>query len=329
MVRNKANFFGLIFWLTLGQVAVFSSACADALSNEPLRPLPLSLQLDPAKVELGRKLFNDMRLSGNGSRACSSCHILSKGMADGLPHSPGMNDVLTDSNTPSLFNSSYNYRQQWSGGVASLEELSEKVVENPRVMNAVWDQVVKLLQGDPAMQQGFQIAYKESPARNNIIDALATYIRSLITPNARIDRYLNGDSLALSPAEMNGYNLFKKYGCTSCHQGINIGGNMYQTFGVMGDYFAERGNIKPVDFGRYNVTKNHADRYVFVVPSLRNVAITAPYFHDGTAATLEKAVDIMFRYQLGRNANPQDKHDIVQFLHSLTGEYQGKSLELR
>lgn len=326
-MQRGAQTFRLACWLILAGAFGHGNAWADAPSSEPIRPLPNSIVLDNAKAGLGEKLFGDSRLSGDNSLSCASCHNSSKGMADGLAHSPGFHGVPTEGNTPSLFNSGYNFRQKWNGGAASLEELTEKVVENPKVMNARWDRVAEALERDAAISRDFRGLYSDGVTRTNIIDALVTYMRSLITPNARVDRYLNGDSQALSPAELRGYQLFKKYGCSACHQGMNIGGNMYQTFGVMGDYFAARGNITPFDYGRYNVTKNPEDRYVFKVPSLRNVALTAPYFHDGSAPTLEAAVDVMFRYQLGRDVELQHKRDIVQFLHSLTGEYRGKSLE--
>jgi cytochrome c peroxidase len=161
----------------------------------------------------------------------------------------------------------------------------------------------------------------------NIQDALAVFQRSLITPNGRFDKYLRGDKTAITADELKGYQLFKSYGCVACHQGVNAGGNMFQLFGVMGDYFAKRGNITEADYGRFNATKNPADKHMFKVPSLRNVALTAPYFHDGSAKTLSDAVDVMFRYQLGRPAPQADKDYIVKFLHTLTGEYKGKSLE--
>jgi cytochrome c peroxidase len=153
------------------------------------------------------------------------------------------------------------------------------------------------------------------------------FSRPTSTPGARLDKYLKGDRGALSVDELRGYQLFKAYGCAACHQGVNVGGNMFQTFGVMGDYFKKRGNITDADLGRYNVTRHEGDRHVFKVPSLRNVALTAPYFHDGSARTLGDAVDVMFTYQLGRPASPQDKELIVKFLHTLTGEYRGRPLE--
>jgi cytochrome c peroxidase len=167
--------------------------------------------------------------------------------------------------------------------------------------------------------QAFQAIYGDGLQPRNIQDAIATFERSLVTPS-RFDRYLRGDSGAISEQEKRGYELFKSYGCVACHQGVNVGGNMFQTFGVLGNYFKDRGNETEADLGRYTVTQNELDRHVFKVPSLRNVALTAPYFHDGTAPTLEAAVDVMFRYQLGREAPAADKTAIIMFLKSLTGE---------
>ena len=161
---------------------------------------------------------------------------------------------------------------------------------------------------------------------NNVQNALATYERTLISANSRFDQYLLGDTDILTRDEKYGYQRFKDYGCIACHQGVNIGGNMFQKFGVMGDYFQIRGNPTESDLGRYLVTKDEEDRNVFKVPSLRNVAVTAPYFHDGSAKTLEEAVDVMFKFQLGRIPSAEDKTLIIKFLKTLTGEWGGKPL---
>ncbi|MNF98236.1 Cytochrome c551 peroxidase precursor [compost metagenome] len=160
----------------------------------------------------------------------------------------------------------------------------------------------------------------------NIQNAIASFERTLITPDSRFDQYLQGKADALSRDEKTGYLKFKQYGCIACHQGINVGGNMFQKFGVMGDYFKARGNSSEVDLGRYVVTREVEDRNVFKVPSLRNVALTAPYFHDASARSLEDAVDVMFKYQLGRTASEEDKGLIVLFLKTLTGEPEGNPL---
>jgi cytochrome c peroxidase len=157
----------------------------------------------------------------------------------------------------------------------------------------------------------------------NIKDVIATFERSLITPNSPFDRYLQGDNSAMSEQAQHGYELFQSYGCIACHQGLNLGGNMFEKMGLMGDYFESRGNLTEADQGRFNVTHKEEARYEFKVPSLRNVALTAPYFHDGSAATLPEAVAVMVRYQLGRTMPQQDVDDIVQFLNSLTGELGG------
>jgi len=145
----------------------------------------------------------------------------------------------------------------------------------------------------------------------------------LLTPS-RFDRFLQGQEDAITVEEKAGYGKFKSYGCVACHQGINVGGNMFQKFGAVNDYFGKRGgNITEADLGRFKITGRETDRHVFKVPSLRNVALTAPYFHDGTATTLEQAVEVMFLHQLGRSAPQEDKRLIVQFLRSLTGERFG------
>jgi cytochrome c peroxidase len=154
-------------------------------------------------------------------------------------------------------------------------------------------------------------------------------MRSLLTPDARFDRYLRGEREAISADEARGYDLFKAYGCAACHQGVNIGGNLFQRFGVFHDPFAERGTTNAADLGRYTVTGRDDDRNVFRVPSLRNVAVTPPYLHDGSVASLDEAVGIMARSQLGRELPEQDINLIVRFLHTLTGVYQGRSLAPR
>ena len=156
-----------------------------------------------------------------------------------------------------------------------------------------------------------------------IRDAIAGYERILITPDSRFDQYLRGDKTALSNEEKQGYLHFKKDGCISCHQGANIGGNMFQKFGIMGNYFADRGSETDADLGRFAVTGREDDKHVFRIPSLRNVALTAPYFHDGTATTLPQAVEVMAKYQLGRPLEPTELVQIVKFLKTLTGKQSG------
>jgi cytochrome c peroxidase len=172
----------------------------------------------------------------------------------------------------------------------------------------------------------FERIYSDGLTQFNIKDAIIAYELSLTTPNARFDRFLRGDKKALTASEKEGYQLFKGYGCISCHQGMNVGGNLFQPFGIIGNYFTDRGKVTHADLGRFNVTQDEADRHVFRVPSLRNVALTPPYFHDGSAQTLEKAIAVMVKYQLGRPLEQEQIERIAQFLRTLTGEYRGKQL---
>jgi cytochrome c peroxidase len=309
--------------IVAGVFAAFGAAApiAAATLDEPLRPLPRALALDVRKVELGRRLFVDTRLAQDNSVSCASCHDFSHGGADPRPRSIGAHGGMSGANAPSVFNSGLNFRQLWNGSAASLEEFLDRLIRNPKVFASTWDEVVGKLARDTALAGEFGRIYPDGITQANIIDATATYTRSLITPS-RFDRYLRGEAQAITPDELQGYVKFKSYGCVACHQGVNIGGNMFQKFGVMGDYFRQRGNPTPADLGRYAVTSRESDRHVFKVPSLRNVELTAPYFHDGSAATLEAAVDIMFMYQLGRIAPAEDKVLIVKFLKTLTGEQQ-------
>ena len=294
--------------------------------DEPLKPLPAIPKQNPLRVELGRQLFNEPRLSVNGSLSCSSCHQLETGGADNKAFSIGFTGLAVGVNTPSVFNASLNFRQFWNGRADTLESQVHEVVQSPSEMGSNWEHVVQTLSADPAYRALFANAYPDGVNMTNVQNALASYERTLISANSRFDQYLQGNTDILTTDEKYGYQRFKEYGCIACHQGVNIGGNMFQKFGVMGDYFQARGNPVESDLGRYLVTKDDEDRNVFKVPSLRNVAVTAPYFHDGSARTLEEAVDVMFKYQLGRIPSGEDKTLIVKFLKTLTGEWGGKPL---
>jgi len=287
--------------------------------DEPIKPLQGAPKLDAARVELGRKLFHDPRLSANGKLSCAGCHDLAKGGVDNRPRSIGFDGQATGINTPTVLNAALNFKQFWNGRAASLEAQIEAVVVNPVEMGSKWDDVVVWISKDTAYKDAFGKAYRDGVTKRNVVDAIATFERSLITPS-RFDRFLLGEPDAITPEEKAGYAKFKQYGCIACHQGANVGGNMFQTFGVMGNYFQARGGVTDADLGRYAVTKREQDKHVFKVPSLRNVALTAPYFHDGSAATLEDAVEVMFKYQLGRTAPAEDKDLIVKFLRTLNGE---------
>lgn len=297
---------------------------AAAPLDQPLKPLPDIPKLDPRRVDLGRQLFHDPRLSTNNTLSCASCHQLDKSGADTRAFSLGFDGKPVAVNTPTVLNASLNFRQFWDGRVETLEEQTNIVITSPHEMGNDWKTVVKRIADDPGYRDGFSAAYPDAVTKGNIQGALAEFERTLLTPRSRFDQYLLGNTDILTLEEKYGYQRFKDYGCIACHQGVNIGGNMFQKFGVFGDYIADRGNPTISDQGRFNVTGDEADRSVFKVPSLRNVALTAPYFHDGSAPTLERAVDVMFQYQLGRLPSEEDKMLIIQFLKTLTGKWEGK-----
>ena len=304
----------------------FCLSAGAAPLDEPLKPLPPAPQQNPLRVELGRQLFNEPRLSVNNTLSCASCHRLESGGADTRAFSIGFAGQPVTINTPSVFNATLNFRQFWNGRADTLESQIHEVVKSPSEMGSNWEHVVQVLAADPGYRSAFGNAYPDGVTMNNVQNALATYERTLLSSNSRFDQYLLGDTDILTTEEKYGYQRFKEYGCIACHQGVNIGGNMFQKFGVMGDYFKVRGNPTEADLGRYLVTQDEEDRNVFKVPSLRNVAVTAPYFHDGSANTLEEAVDVMFTFQLGRIPSAEDKTLIVKFLKTLTGEWGGKPL---
>ena len=294
-----------------------------ASGQEPITPIPLELKLDARKVALGRLLFHDPRLSRDNATSCSHCHNLANGGMDGLPRSIGVDGSEINVNTPTVFNSGSNFRLFWDGRVATLEDHIDFQSKNPCEMGSTWDEVIDKLDKDAAYRRDFKAIYQEGPKMVTVKEVIATFERSLTTPNGKFDRFLRGDKSALDGDELAGYELFKNLGCISCHQGQNVGGNMYEKLGVVDNYFAHRGNVQKADFGRYNVTGIEEQRFEFRVPSLRNVALTAPYFHDASAATLEQAVAIMAKFQLGVDLSRDDIARIVKFLKTLTGIYQG------
>lgn len=295
--------------------------------TEPISPLPRHVAVPPAKVALGERLFNDVRLSRDDTVSCATCHDLARGGTDRRRFALGVNGKIGTINAPTVFNSAFNFVQFWDGRAASLEDQVAGPVNNPIEMASNWPQVLAKLSADGDYQAQFAAVYSDGITAANIADAIAGFERSLVTPDAPFDRYLRGDAGALTADQHEGYRRFKDLGCASCHQGINLGGNLFQRFGVMRDHFADKPSMTNADLGRYNVTKREEDRHVFKVPGLRNVALTAPYFHDGSAATLEDAVTVMGRAQLGRELSTEDTRLISAFLRSLTGQWRGKQLQ--
>jgi cytochrome c peroxidase len=293
------------------------AAAAQALVNEPIRALPLQAVGDPARIALGARLFVDPRFSRNSTHSCASCHQLRQGGADGKAIATGPDGKPARFNTPTVYNSSFNFRQTWTGRYSGVEQLLDHVSAKPAVFADNWDVVAARLTRDQALSAQFKDVYGDALRPAYVRDALDQYLRSLVTP-ARFDRYLRGEAGAISADEERGYLRFKSFGCAACHQGINVGGNLFQKLGAMREMPGL--DASGADLGRYNETGRNIDRHVFRVPGLRNVALTAPYFHDGSVATLEQAVELMFKYQLGRTASQQDKELIVRFLHTLSGE---------
>jgi cytochrome c peroxidase len=298
------------------------------LTAEPITPIPVNVALDAKRVALGERLFNDVRLSGDNTRSCTTCHPLHQGAMDNRARAVATDGRARLRNTPTLFNVALNFSYNWDGATTTLQTHNERLLGNPAVMNAKWPVLLTSLRGDSDYVKRFGAAFPDGLTQANVLNALAEFEHSLITPNAPIDRYLRGDRDALTADERKGYRLFKSYGCIACHQGLNIGGNLYQKFGVFQAPSPPRDGDAQPDVGRYRVTSIERDRGVFRVPSLRNVAVTAPYFHDGRAPTLESAVEIMGRVQLGRELAIEDINAIVRFLRTLTGEYQGKALSI-
>jgi len=320
------GFFKILSVTALFTILVFSVTFAQ----EPILPIPASIELNQSKVALGKRLFHEVKLSVDDTLSCASCHDLLRGGVDRLKASIGVKGQVGEMNAPTVYNSGFNFVQFWDGRAKTLEDQIEGPVNNPGEMGSNWPLIVRKLAQDSTYVRDFKKDYKEGITQGSIKDAIATFERSLITPNSRFDQYLNGDPNAITASEKEGYRLFKDYGCVSCHQGKNVGGNMYQKLGVFRPFFNAKGGpheyMKPHDYGRFNVTQREKDRYVFRVPSLRNVAITAPYLHDGILNTLEEVVAVMGEYQLGRNLSPKDIELIVQFLKTLTGQYQGELL---
>lgn len=281
-----------------------------------ITPLPTSIPYDKEKAMLGKQLYMDTSLSKDGKVSCNTCHDLKRYGVDNEIFSIGADGVLDEPfNSPTTFNSVFNFVQFWDGKAKNLAEQAKNPFINPKEM-ALKDEaeVVKRVEANAKYKASFDKIYGEITMQN-ITDAIAEFEKTLITPNAPFDRYLNGDENAISSQAKRGWEAFKSNGCVACHQGQNIGGTMYQKIGIFEPYPNQE------NLGRYEITKIESDKMVFKVPSLRNVAKTAPYYHDGSIPTLDACVQFMAYYQLGRFLDQQTVDDIVAFLESLTGEF--------
>ena len=293
-----------------------STAIVAAASDEPIQPIKPAVVAKPALVELGKKLYFDVRLSKSGFISCNSCHNLSMGGTDNLPTSIGDHWQQGPINAPTVLNSSMNLAQFWDGRAKDLKAQAGGPIANPGEMAFTHSLAVDVLNSIPAYKAEFEKAFG-SPGVDidRVTTAIAAFEETLVTPNSRFDKWLAGDTKALSAQEAKGYALFKDSGCVACHNGPAVGGASFQKMGVVEPY-----QTKSSAEGLASVTGKDADRFNFKVPTLRNVELTYPYFHDGAAATLTEAVDIMGRLQLGKTFSADENAAIVAFLKTLTGD---------
>lgn len=272
---------------------------------EPITPIPHAPDDTSGRVALGETLFKDPRLSHDDRRACSACHDVEANGASAQAKDLSSSSEPLRVNTNTVFNAALSFRLNWTGNLHTLEEQAERSLTGPSLMATTWLELLDKLRADPVLVDRFRTVEGRDPDREGVITALTAYERTLLTPDSRFDKWLRGDPAALTAEELDGYSLFKSTGCAACHQGVNVGGNLLEKNGI----------FKPLLAGEPEVMR---------VPSLRNVATTPPYFHDGSAATLGSAIQRMAEAQLGRRFTGEQVHLVVAFLRSLTGQYRGK-----
>ncbi|MDO8042092.1 MULTISPECIES: cytochrome-c peroxidase [Janthinobacterium] len=308
-MRRTLSPFLFIASLTFGNVL-------HAADKEPIQPITAAKVANPAMVELGKKLFFDPRLSRSGFISCNSCHNLSMGGTDNIKTSIGHNWQRGPINSPTVLNSSMNVAQFWDGRAKDLQEQAGGPIANPGEMAFTHELAIDVLASIPAYRAEFrQVFGQDKLTIEQVTRAIAAFEEVLVTPGSRFDQWLSGKKSALTKDELAGYQLFKSSGCIACHNGPAVGGNTFQKMGVVEPY-----KTAMTAEGRSAVTGKDADRFNFKVPTLRNVELTYPYFHDGEAATLTQAVDVMGRLQLGRTFTPDENGKLVAFLKTLTGK---------
>ena len=312
-------------WVRQMRARIYNDGLEGERANEPVRPIDKTLEYDAAKAALGFALFHDPRLSVDNTVSCASCHALETAGVDNHQYSHGVNDQLGGVNAPTVYNAVYNFVQFWDGRAQTLAAQAAGPPLNPVEMaSESFDQIIDKLKADKKFAKAFKAVYPDGITEANITDAIEQFERTLITPDSAFDKWLRGDDSALTAQELEGYELFKKYDCATCHAGPNLGGLSYELMGLRRHYFAERGlELTHEDNGRFKETGMERDRHRFKVPGLRNVEHTWPYYHDGTRETLEEAVRDMGIYQSGVELTDAETASIVAFLNSLTGEYNG------
>lgn len=323
---NDAEKSVLAGWVRDVRATRFATGLAsEEFANDPVQPLRGGIPVDSAKVVLGQKLFDDTRLSLDNTVSCADCHILADGGADDPAHrtSEGIAGQFGGVNAPTVYNSVYNVQQFWNGRAATLAEQAAGPPINPVEMgNQTWADIVARLVTDKALVKEFTTIYPEGLTEATVTDAIAEFEKTLTTPDSPFDKYLRGDKTAITAAQAAGYQLFREYDCATCHAGQLMGGQSFEHMGIAEDYFAARDpqiSSGDDDKGLAGFTGNDRDLHKFKTPGLRNVALTPPYLHDGSATTLDDAVEAMLRFQLGVTAPQSDVDGIVDFLSTLNG----------
>jgi len=295
-------------------------------------PIPKDNPMSKAKVELGKQLFFDPRLSKDGTVSCNSCHNVMASGTDNRPVSVGVDAQKGGRSAPTVWNAAFLTTQFWDGRAATLEDQAKGPILNPIEMGMPDPEtVVKRIKNVPGYVSQFEEVFggKDPVTYDNIAKAIAAFERTLITPNSPFDRYVSGDKKALSDSAKRGMELVKSVGCTSCHTGPNfsgpenlkIGEGFFQKFPTFTDNEYQKKYNLMADMGLASVTKQDSDKNMWRVPTWRNVAVTAPYFHNGSVATLDEAVRVMAKTQLNKDLKDKEVKDIVEFLGSLTGEF--------
>lgn len=328
---NKAEKSLLTEWILSQRQERFATGTAcEAFAQHALQPIPDSLATDIRKVTLGRKMYNEARVSLDGTLSCATCHVIDQGGADsrGTRTSEGIYGQFGGINAPTVLNAAFNVEQFWNGRAHTLADQAAGPPVNPIEMgDQTWEQICERLKEDASLVAEFQSIYPEGITQATVTDAIAEYEKTLITPNDRLDQMLKGDENALTEEEKKGLAAFMDNSCAVCHVGKTLGGQSFETLGIYEDYYAAREQSNPDivynddDKGLAGFTGDTADLHRFKVPGLRNISKTSPYFHDGTQATIEDAVRAMFRFELGVKEAPEsDVASISAFLRTLDGE---------
>lgn len=320
--ENETNI--IINWVNSVRKKHYSTnlACKE-FENKALQPMVDEITVNSAMVALGDKMFHDTRLSIDNTISCASCHGLETGGVDNLQFSEGVHAQFGDINAPTVYNAAFNHVQFWDGRAADLSEQAAGPPANPVEMgDHTWEDICVKLNKDNQLIAEFKAIYNTNEiSQQQVTDVIAEFEKTLITPDTRFDEYLKGDLTALNTEEIDGLKLFEQYDCHTCHVGQNLGGQSFEYLGVYKDYLADRGNMTKADNGRFNFTAKEIDKHKFKTPTLRNIEITAPYYHDGTIETIEDAVEKMVIYQtIHETITKEDTKKITSFLKSLTSQ---------